>query len=205
MKEWAIQIINTYGYFGILLLTALESIFPVIPAEIILTLSGFMTTYTDMSRNGVILSATLGEMAGAFTLYSIGRFFSQERLEHMADGRIGRLIKLDKTDLSKARYYFTHKGKYTVLFCRCIPVLGSLISIPAGMAQMNLFFFTACTLIGITLWNTVLVCLGIAAKTSWEIIAEGAGIFSTAAACLFILIVLVNVFLFWHKPKKETP
>lgn len=203
MKEWAIQIINEYGYWGILMLTTLESIFPIVPAEIILTLGGFMTTYTEMSRNGVIIFATIGELIGALTLYSIGRFFSIEKLERFADGKIAHLIGFTKEDIQKTKLYFNQNGKYTVLFCRCIPVLGSLISIPAGMAQMKLSLFIVLTLIGISIWNSVLVSLGVAAKASWEIIANGANTVSTVAAYLFILFVLINVILLYRRHKKN--
>lgn len=204
MKEWAIQIINTYGYWGILLLTTLESIFPIVPTEIILTLGGFMTTYTEMTRLGVIVFATSGELLGAITLYFLGRKFDQDRIDHFVKGKVARFIRINIDDIKKAKDFFTHNGKYTVLFCRCIPVLGSLISLPAGMAQMDFIPFILLTMIGITIWNTVLVSLGIAAKTSWEVIAEGTNTVSTIIAYIFIIFVLVNVFLLYRKHKKTS-
>ncbi|BCN31156.1 DedA family protein [Anaeromicropila herbilytica] len=203
MKDLALQILNEYGYWGILLLTALESIFPIIPAEILLTLSGFMTTYTDLTRIGVILYATIGELIGSLILYSIGRFFKIERLTHFTDLRIAKTIGFQKEQLYHTRDWFIQKGKYTVLFGRCIPVLGSLISIPAGMAEMNLLQFIVFTLIGISIWNTVLVILGAAAGSSWEIIANGAGTVSTVFAYLFVIIVIINGILLYQKHRKK--
>lgn len=203
MKDWAIEIINNYGYWGVLLLTFLESIFPIVPAEIILTLCGFMTTYTDMTRIGVIISATTGELFGALTLYSVGRFFPIEKLERITTWRISKMLGIKIVDLYNTRDWFIKKGKYSVLFGRCIPVFGSLISIPAGMAQMNLITFILFTLLGITVWNSVLVMLGVAAETSWEIIAHGADTFSTILAYLFLLFVLINVILLYNKHHKS--
>jgi membrane protein DedA with SNARE-associated domain len=203
MKEWAIQIINDYGYYGILMLTMLESIFPIIPAEVILTLSGFMTTYTGMTRIGVILAATIGELMGSLTLYSIGRFIKLEKLEAFTNWKISHMIGFKKEDIYRTRDWFINKGKYTVLFGRCIPVLGSLISIPAGMARMNLITFVSFTLIGISIWNSVLVMLGVAAKASWEIIANGADTVSTIFAYLFVLCIIVNGILLYQKHNKN--
>lgn len=203
MQEWAIEMINSYGYWGVFVLTFLESVVPVVPAEIILTLSGFMTTYTEMGRNGVIFYATAGELLGALTLYSIGRFFPLERFERFTEGKAADVIGFKKEDLYKAKAWFRQKGKYTVLFCRCIPVIGSLISVPAGMAQMKPGMFVVLTLIGISVWNTVLVNLGIAAKASWEIIAKGAGTFSTVVAYVFVVCAVFNAYLLYIKKKKK--
>lgn len=202
MREWSIEIINNYGYWGIMLLTLLESIVPIVPAEIILTLGGFMTTYTELTKNGVILYATVGEMVGAITLYSIGRFFSLEKLEGFTEGKVANAIGFKKEGIHKARAWFNQKGKYSVLFCRCIPVIGSLISIPAGMAEMNLGVFFVFTLIGISIWNTVLVTLGVAAEASWELIARGAGTFSTLVAYVFVASVVINGYILYKKKKK---
>ena len=129
MKEIAISIINEYGYFGITVLTMIESIIPIVPAEVILTIGGFATTVTEVTKSGVILFATLGELIGAFVLYTVGRTISYERLREACAGRIGKWLHISYSDIEKSRNWFLLKGKYTVLFSKCIPVVGSLISI----------------------------------------------------------------------------
>jgi len=204
MKEWAIQIVNDYGYWGICLLTALESILPIIPAEFILTLSGYMTTITRMSRFGVIIFATLGELTGALILYSVGRFFTPTRLHKVTDSKIAHIIGFKKEDILKSNDWFLRKGKYSVLFGRCIPILGSLISIPAGMAQMNLLQFLVFTLIGITVWNTVLVTFGATVKESIDIIAKNVSPFSDILAYIFIIcFAAMAVYLIYNKHMKK--
>ena len=204
MKEWTLQIINNYGYWGIYLLTALESIFPIIPAEFILTLGGYMTTFTRMSKYGVIIFATLGELTGAIILYSVGRFFTPDRLQKFAEGKIAHIIGFKKEDIYKSKDWFLHKGKYSVLFGRCIPILGSLISIPAGMAQMNLLLFLVLTLIGIAIWNTVLVTFGVTIKASLEIIANNISPFSDILACAFIIcFIFMGIYLIYNKHFKK--
>ena len=94
MQEWIIQTMNQFGYIGIMLLIAIENVFPPIPSEVILTFGGFSTTYTDMKVWGVIIAATVGAVIGALVLYSVGRFFPPERIEGWLDGRLGQMLTL---------------------------------------------------------------------------------------------------------------
>ena len=204
MKEFAISVINTYGYFGIFILTAIESVIPIFPAEVILTLGGVATTVTKVTKLGVILSASFGELTGALILYSVGHFFSQERLEKFTTGKFSRLIHINKEDIEKSKDWFLKNGKYTVLFSKCIPVLGSLISIPAGMAHMNLVLFIVFTLIGISIWNTVLVMFGVTIKESIDIISSSSTAFSKILALVFIAcFIYAGVYLLLHSRRKK--
>ena len=205
MKEWTIQIVNNYGYWGIYMLTALESIFPIIPAEFILALGGYMTTFTKMSKYGVILFATLGELTGALILYSVGRFLTPIRLQKVADYKFAHKIGFKMDDVYKSQNWFLHKGKYSVLFGRCIPILGSLISIPAGMAQMNLLLFLSLTFIGIIVWNSVLVLFGVTIKASISIIANNVSPFSDVLAFIFILcFTIMGIYLIYNNHIKKS-
>ena len=134
MQYWMISIMNHYGYLGIALLILIENLFPPIPSEVILTFGGFLTTYTNMNLIGVILFSTLGSVLGAVVLYQIGSLVPVSKLEAIVSGKIGKLLHFKKEDVSHAVEWFDSKGNYTVFFCRFIPIVRSLISIPAGMA-----------------------------------------------------------------------
>lgn len=190
MQEWIIEIMNHYGYIGILFLIAVENLFPPIPSEVILTFGGFLTTYTNLIPIGVVTAATMGSVLGAIVLYGAGRVVSAEKLERWLDGKPGRLLHLKKGDVKKAGAWFEKKGRATVFFCRCIPIVRSLISIPAGMAGMNFPLFLAYTTAGSLIWNVVLVGLGTAAGSSWEIIA---GYVDTYAAITLAVLAVVSV------------
>ena len=168
MQEWIIQTMEQFGYLGIFLLITIENLFPPIPSEIILTFGGFMTTYTSLHVWGVILSATIGSVLGAIILYGIGRLLSVDLLAKILDGKIGKILRFKKEDVFKACDWFNSKGKKTVLLCRCVPIVRSLISIPAGMAKMKFGIFLVLTTIGSFVWNIVLVYLGAAAGEAWE-------------------------------------
>lgn len=168
MNDWLIHIMNNYGYLGVALLITLENLFPPIPSEVILTFSGFMTTYTQMHLPGVILSSTVGSIAGALILYQAGHLLSPQRLDTVLSGPAGKLLRLKKEEIQKAMDWFDSRGNYTVFFCRFIPIVRSLISIPAGAAGMDLGRFLLMTAFGSFLWNLILISLGAAAGTSWQ-------------------------------------
>ncbi len=118
------------------------------------------------------------------------------------------MLRFKKSDLHRATEWFQKKGKLTVLICRCVPVLRSLISIPAGMAKMQWGLFLLYTIVGSFVWNTVLVHLGAAAGASWQNIVEGTNTYAH-----IILIILIAIFAvlalfffkkrFWDKKSKD--
>jgi len=167
MQNWIISILNQFGYVGIALLVALENIFPPIPSEIILTFGGFMTTQSEMNIWLVSLSATIGSVVGAVILYGIGRLVSPQRLVKLLD-KWERILRVKKQDLVKAEHWFISRGSPTVFLCRFIPIVRSLISIPAGMAQMKMGKFLLYTVLGTAVWNSVLIRLGALAGENWH-------------------------------------
>ena len=116
---------------------------------------------------GVILFSTLGSVAGAIVLYGVGRLLAPQRLEALLSGRVGRVLKMESADVHKASDWFAAHGWPSVFYCRCIPILRSLISIPAGMAGMHPAPFLLLTTVGSLLWNILLVYLGALAGQSW--------------------------------------
>lgn len=199
MQDWIIQIMDQFGYAGISLLIAVENIFPPIPSEVILTFGGFMTTYTSMNIWGVVLFATLGSVVGAIVLYGVGRWLSPERLERWLDSRWGKLLHLKKEDISKATSWFSRRGKSTVFFCRFIPIVRSLISIPAGIARMNMVSFMILTTVGTLIWNVVLVYLGAFAGASWGKIAAYMDTYSTIAFFALGILAVIAAVIFYKK------
>ena len=200
MQEWIINIMNQFGYLGIALLIAIENIFPPIPSELILTFGGFMTTYTSMNIWLVVLFATIGSVAGAIVLYSIGRLLSPEKLERII-GKWGHILGLKKQDVTRAESWFLRRGTSAVFFCRFIPLIRSLISIPAGMAHMHMGKFLLYTTIGSAIWNVVLVNLGAFAGDGWERIVNYMDVYSYIA--LGILAVIGIAFTIWFLKRRK--
>lgn len=203
MTNWIIDFMNQFGYLGITFLIALENVFPPIPSEVILTFGGFMTTFTTMTVQGVILFSTFGSLIGAAILYGVGNLLSMERMEKILDGKLGKILHLKKEDVGKAYDWFNSKGKVTVLVCRCIPIVRSLISIPAGMSGMNFGIFFLLTTAGSLVWNTVLVLLGKAASSSWEQIVQKTDTFTHVTIVVLGVLFVLLVFWFYRKKKNN--
>lgn len=190
MQAWIVAMMDQFGYLGIAGLIALENLFPPIPSEVILTFGGFMTTYTTMNVWLVIAAATAGSLVGAVILYGVGRFLEPKRLKALLSGRLGRLLRLSPDDIDKSIAWFQRRGSFTVFFCRFIPIIRSLISIPAGTAKMNMGSFLILTTIGSAIWNTVLVWLGAVAGASWNKIVVYMDTYTSVAVILLIAAIL---------------
>lgn len=203
MHEIILQIMNKFGYFGIAFLIAIENVFPPIPSEVILTFGGFMTSNTNMTITGVIIVSTIGSVIGAIILYLLGRLLTKERLYKLVDGRIGKILRFKKQDIDKSEEWFSKKGKSTVLFCRFIPIVRSLISIPAGMTKMEFSLFLIYTIIGSAIWNSVLTYLGFAAGNAWESVAKYVDNFAKITLIMFACVVCVCGFIVYKKRKFE--
>lgn len=203
MENWITEIMNSFGYMGVFLLIMLENIFPPIPSEVILTFGGFMTTTTNMSVTGVVIASTAGSVAGAVILYAIGSILNVNRLEKVVD-KWGYLLRLTKKDIHKAQSWFDKYGVWTIFFCRFIPLIRSLISIPAGMARMNFWLFFLLTTIGTMIWNVVLIKVGATVGSSWHDIVHFMDVYSSIAYIILALIFIVFLgFYIKSKMKKN--
>ena len=189
MGDFILNVMESFGYIGICFLIALENIFPPIPSEVILTFGGFLTTYSKLGPLGVIISATIGSLIGAIVLYYLGYFFS-DKLE--------KLFKMD--DIKKANNWFKEKGYKAVLYCRFVPIVRSLVSIPAGINKMNMPIFLLYTSIGTIIWNTVLVYAGVFLGDNWSYFAGVISRYSKVVLVFIILVILVRV---WIKRIKD--
>ncbi|TFE00114.1 DedA family protein [Jeotgalibacillus sp. R-1-5s-1] len=193
MENWLTEIMNEYGYFGVFFLIALENIFPPIPSEVILTFGGFMTVDSGLTIPGVVAASTAGSVAGAIALYFLGVQLDVERLEKIID-RWGKVLRVKKEDLHRADAWFDQYGPWTVFFCRFIPLIRSLISIPAGMSNMNIWVFLGFTTAGTLIWNIVLIYLGASVGDSWETIVHRIEVYSNVVyvilAVLFVAAVI---------------
>ena len=205
MQEFIINIMNSYGYIGVFLLILIENIFPPIPSELILLFGGFMTTYTKLNIIGMIISSTLGSLIGALLLYKIGTIFSKEKLKILISGKLGRVLKLKNSDIDNANKWFTNEGKKTVFFGRFIPLIRSIISIPAGINKMNISKFITYTLLGSAIWNLVLIILGHIVGRNWKVILKIFKLYSCfALLLLFILLIILIIKLYKNKSKEKT-
>ena len=167
MVQWITDFIDSIGLVGVAVLVALENVFPPIPSEVILLLAGYNVELNRFGFIGALLAATAGSIVGAYFLYGIGRVLSEERLEALLAG-VGKYVGLKKKDVHKGFQWFERHEDPVVFFGRLIPVVRSVVSIPAGAEKMPLVKFTILTGIGSLIWNTVWVSIGWGLGAQWE-------------------------------------
>lgn len=159
LSEWTIDVIDALGYVGVSLLVALENLFPPIPSEIVLPFAGVVARRGDATLPGMIVAATIGSLLGAWVLYGIAAAIGPDRL-HTFLVRYGRWFRLTVDDVDRAESWFDRHGGKAVALCRCVPLIRSLVSLPAGFRRMHLVPFTLYTAAGSLVWNTGLVGAG---------------------------------------------
>ena len=204
MQEIILNVMEQFGYLGVFLLITIENIFPPIPSEVVLLFGGFMTTYTQLNVVVMIIAATLGSLVGAIVLYYIGKILNKERLKKIVSGKIGKVLRIKMEDIDKADEWFDKKGNKTVFFCRFIPIVRSLISIPAGMSEMPMLKFLIYTIAGSAIWNTVLIVIGNKVGENWVNILNIFEQYSNITLIVLVVIFVVGVSIFyWNKTRKQ--
>ena len=191
LAEWIPNVMNQLGYWGIGLLMFLENLFPPIPSELIMPLAGFTVAKGQMDFIMVVIAGVVGTILGAFPWYYIGKFISEERLEHLAD-KYGKWISVTSKDIKKANNWFNEHGGKAVFFCRLVPGVRTLISLPAGINNMPLIPFTLYSTLGTTVWVTFLTFLGYKLGDHYELVDQYLGPVSK-----IVLAIIVIFFILW--------
>jgi membrane protein DedA with SNARE-associated domain len=183
LTDWATDIVERLGYLGVALLVALENVFPPIPSEVVLGLAGYTASRGDAWVVGMIIAATVGSVVGAWILYGLSAAVGPVRLRAIVI-RYGSWVGFSESDLDRTEAWFDRRSRSAVLVCRCVPLVRSLISIPAGFRRMSLGAFTLYTLIGSLVWNTILVTAGYLLADQWEKVLEYTEPFQTLVVVL---------------------
>lgn len=137
----------------------LENIFPPIPSEVIMPFAGFLTGSGELSFTGILVAGVMGSVVGTLPFYYMGYKIGKQRLLEWADDH-GHWLMIRPDDIERASDWFEEHGKSAVLFCRLVPGIRTLISVPAGVNRMNLGTYLLLTFIGTTTWVTLLAYLG---------------------------------------------
>jgi len=167
LADWVTDVIDALGYVGVALLVALENVFPPIPSEIVLPFAGFVAADGKATLPGMILAATIGSVLGAWALYGVAASIGPDRFRRFVV-RYGGWFRITTDDLDKAEGWFDRRAELSVMISRCVPLVRSLISIPAGFRRMHFGRFTIYTALGSAVWNTVLIGAGYLLRDSWH-------------------------------------
>jgi membrane protein DedA with SNARE-associated domain len=166
LAGWVVDVIDKLGPVGIGALIALENIVPPIPSEIILPFAGFSANRGDLNVIAAWVAATIGSLIGAWVLYAVGALIGEERIEHLADKRW--FILFSRSDLARGERFFGRYGSWIVFFGRFVPLVRSIVSVPAGLERMPLLKFSLLTAAGSAIWNAVFIAAGWELGGRWD-------------------------------------
>ena len=170
---WAIDLMERMGAPGAGLAVALENLFPPLPSEVILPLAGFAASRGDLGLVSAIVFTTLGSIVGALALYGVGAGLGRGRTRAIAE----KLPLVKVRDIDKAEDWFDRHGPKAVLIGRLVPVVRSLISVPAGVERMSVALFLPLTAIGSLVWNSLLIVAGYQLGERWHVVESSVGVF----------------------------
>jgi len=187
---WVLGLIDVLGEVGVGLAILIETFVPPIPSEAVLPVAGFLAYEGRMNAWGAWAAATIGALVGALIWYAIGAALGRDRARRV----VGRIPLLDFADFDRAESAFTRWGGAAVLVGRCIPMVRSFVSIPAGVERMPIWRFTLYTVIGSGVWNGIWIGLGFAFGPAIRpVLEQWSGLISTVAVGAIALLVLLFI------------
>ncbi|MCP3784474.1 MULTISPECIES: DedA family protein [Micromonospora] len=186
LTGWVASVIDSFGAVGVALLVALESIIPPIPSEVVLAMAGYLAAEGRFNVVLIVLAATAGSLLGALVLYWLGAALGEERLKRWLD----HIPLVDRDDLEKADRWFERHGRWAVLIGRVVPVVRSLVSVPAGANRMPLGEFVLLTTLGSGVWNALIVGAGFALGSRWEQVNQYSDWFNYAIFAVFAVMIV---------------
>lgn len=194
LTELIVRIISIFGYLGVGLLMALESAAIPIPSEVIMPFAGFLASRGEMVLFGVALAGALGSVIGSWVVYEIARYGGRPLLE-----KYGKYIFISKSHLESTDRFFQKYGILATFIGRMLPVFRTYISIPAGLAGINLKKFLALCFVGSFIWSYFLAWLGMWFGERWGKIQDYMHYVSIS---ILIIVVLWILRWFWRNMNK---
>ena len=201
MEDWIIRLVDWAGYWGVAFLMLLETVFPPVPSEVIMTVAGVSASRGNMTLGGTIAAGTAGAMLGNWLWYWLAIKFGEARM-HVFIDKYSRWLTLDWEEVERGHSLFRKHGSIIVLVARMIPTLRSLISIPAGLFKMSLRRFLVFSTIGTAGWSAALAGAGYFLGSQFEDVEKWLGPLSTL---VIAAIVVTYIWRLWRwKPRPET-
>lgn len=189
LAQWVQDVIESLGYLGVALLVIAENLFPPIPSEIVLPFAGFVARRGDGSVVVMVLASTVGSVVGALVLYAIAAAIGPERI-HTFVVRFGKWFGVKEADMVRAEEWFDRRSTVAVLVGRCVPLIRSLVSIPAGFRRMRFVPFIVLTAVGSAVWNVALIGAGAALGDQWDVVGDYVGVFQWLVIAVIVAVVI---------------
>lgn len=200
MEDWVVNVVRGMGPLGVALLMFLENVFPPLPSEIIMPLAGYLAARGEASFWAMAAAGTAGSLAGALFWYRVGRAVTPERLCAWVE-RHGTWLAMTADDVDGATEWFGRHGRWSVLFGRMVPVVRTLISVPAGFTRMPATQFVVLSFVGTTLWTLGLTYAGLLLGNRFQQVERLIGPVSSTIVFLAVAWYFVRVFRI-HRSKR---
>lgn len=171
LSQFALETISTLGYPGIVAVMALENVFPPIPSEVVMPFAGFLVTEGRFQLFTAIVMGTIGSLLGAVFWYLFGAWGNEIVVRNFLR-HYGKFLFISENDLDRALEYFEKRGEIIIFTGRLIPIIRSLISIPAGLSRMEWKKFLFFTTLGTSIWTTILTVAGKILGENWPRVGE---------------------------------
>ena len=200
MSDWIVRLIGQSGYLGIAFLMFLETVFPPIPSEVIMSIAGVAAGQGKLHFGTVVAAGTAGAMLGNIVWYLAARALGVDRLRPLI-ARYGRWLTVDWAEVERAERWFGKFGTFFVFMGRLLPTIRSLVSVPAGLLRMRFNGFFIASTIGTALWTAVLAGAGYQLQQN---VADVAKIVGPASNAIIIVLVAGYVWrLLRYKPMDQ--
>ena len=183
------DVVERLGALGVGILILLENLLPPIPSEIILPFAGFAAEQGRINPVAAWIAATLGSLTGAWVLYGIGATVGEERIRELSRKRW--FIFFGEKDFDRGDRFFEQHGGAVVFFGRFIPLVRSIVSVPAGLERMSLVRFSIFTAIGSGIWNAAFITAGWVLGDNYDRVERYVGPVSKATVALLAVGVVV--------------
>lgn len=193
MENWVVDVVRGMGPLGVALLMFLENLFPPLPSEVIMPLAGYLSSQGEAPFWGMVVAGTLGSLAGAGFWYGVGRAVSHHRLMRWVE-RHGTWMALTPDDVTQSTDWFARHGRASVFFGRLVPLVRTLISVPAGFSRMPLTQFLALSALGSGLWTFALAYAGLLLGSRFKEVEQWLGPVSSGIVVLAVLAYFYRVF-----------
>lgn len=194
--QWLLDTIGAMGYPGIFLLMAMESSIIPVPSELVMPPAGYLAFQGQMNMGLVILCGTLGSLVGAYVNYYVSHYLGRPLII-----KYGRYVLIPPEKFERVERFFLQHGEISTFIGRLLPVVRHLISIPAGLSGMNHLKFSIYTLLGASIWCSILTGIGYVIGENQQLIMQYAH--QALAWVVLFSVVLIGVYVWWQRRRKD--
>jgi membrane protein DedA with SNARE-associated domain len=198
MFGWITRVIGRLGYSGVALLTFLENVFPPLPSELVIPLSGFVAARGQLRVGLVIAAGTLGSLAGATAWYALGRHIGERRVRAWV-ARHGKWLTLSARDVDRAQLWFRRHGTAAVFFGRLMPGVRTFVSLPAGFSEMGIAPFLMYSGLGTFVWTAALAYAGVVLQSNFNLVGDYLNVATNLLLAVLAVMLVRRYIICWKE------